>query len=76
MELERLAAIVAEVLHIEQEQLTEDMTYVDDLGADSLDLYQIIMGIEEEFDVEIDHTAAENMSTIGDTVKAIQKALQ
>ncbi len=76
MELERIAAIAAEVLHMEPELLTEEMTYLDDLGADSLDLFQIIMGIEEEFDIEIDQAAAENIATIGDTVRMIQKALE
>lgn len=52
-----------------------DKTFVDDLGADSLDVFQIIMGIEEEFDIEIPNDAAENISTVADAVDAIKNAL-
>ena len=45
--------IIAEVLNVDAEEITMDTTFVDDLGADSLDVFQIIMGIEEEFDIEI-----------------------
>ena len=47
MELEKIKAIIAEVLNIDADSITEDTTFVDDLGADSLDIFQIIMGIEE-----------------------------
>ena len=50
-------------------------TFVDDLGADSLDIFQIIMGIEEEFDIEIPQEAAENIVTVGDAVEQIKSAL-
>ena len=53
MEFEKLQSIIGEVLNLEPEEITMDSTFVDDLGADSLDLFQIIMGIEEEFDIEI-----------------------
>ena len=53
MELEKLQKIIAEVMNVDEEEITMDTTFVDDLGADSLDVYQIIMGIEEEFDIEI-----------------------
>ena len=53
MEFEKLQGIIAEVLNIEPEEVTMAATFVDDLGADSLDIFQIIMGIEEEFDIEI-----------------------
>ena len=49
-------------------------TFVDDLGADSLDIFQIIMGIEETFDIEIDNDEADNISTVGDAVEQIKKA--
>ena len=52
MELEKIRAIIAEVLNIDADSITEDTTFVDDLGADSLDIFQIIMGIEEEYDIE------------------------
>ena len=50
-------------------------TFVDDLGADSLDIFQIIMGIEEEFDIEIPNEAAEQIVTVGDAIEQIKNAL-
>ena len=61
MELEKLKDIIAEVLNVDPSEITEDTTFVDDLGADSLDVFQIIMGIEEEFDIEIDTEDAEKI---------------
>ena len=55
MEFEKLQKIIAEVLNLSEEEIRPDSTFVDDLGADSLDVFQIIMGIEEEFDIEIDN---------------------
>ena len=52
MEFEKLKKIIAEVLNVDEEEITMETTFVDDLGADSLDIFQIIMGIEEEFDIE------------------------
>ena len=51
-----------------------DTTFIDDLGADSLDVFQIIMGIEEEFDIEIPNEAAESIVTVADAVEQIKKA--
>ena len=59
MELEKLKQIIGEVLNMDPEEISEDMAFVDDLGADSLDIFQIIMGIEEELDVEIPNETAE-----------------
>lgn len=75
MELEKLQGIIAEVLNIEPEEVTLAATFVDDLGADSLDIFQIIMGIEEEFDIEIPNEAAEQIVTVGDAVEQIKNAL-
>ena len=75
MEFEKLQSIIAEVLNIDADEVTMDKTFVDDLGADSLDVFQIIMGIEEEFDIEIPNDAAENISTVADAVNAIKNAL-
>ena len=75
MEFEKLQKIIAEVLNIDADEVTMDKTFVDDLGADSLDVFQIIMGIEEEFDIEIPNDAAENISTVADAVDAIKNAL-
>ena len=75
MEFEKLQSIIAEVLNIDADEVTMDKTFVDDLGADSLDVFQIIMGIEEEFDIEIPNDADENISTVADAVDAIKNAL-
>ena len=75
MEFEKLQGIIAEVLNIEPEDVTMAATFVDDLGADSLDIFQIIMGIEEEFDIEIQNEAAEQIVTVGDAVEQIKNAL-
>ena len=63
-EIEKLKEIIADVLNVEVNDITEDTTFVDDLGADSLDIFQIIMGIEETFDIEIDNDDAEQISTV------------
>ena len=75
MEFEKLQGIIAEVLNIEPEEVTMAATFVDDLGADSLDIFQIIMGIEEEFDIEIPNEAAEQIVTVSDAVEQIKNAL-
>ena len=75
MEFEKLQGIIAEVLYVDAEDITMATTFVDDLGADSLDIFQIIMGIEEEFDIEIPQEAAENIVTVGDAVEQIKSAL-
>ena len=75
MEFEKLTKIIAEVLSVDAEEITPDTTFVDDLGADSLDIFQIIMGLEEEFDIEIANEEAENIVTVGDAVEQIKKAL-
>lgn len=72
MELEKIKAIIAEVLNIDTDSITEDTTFVDDLGADSLDIFQIIMGIEEECDIELDNESVEQIQTVGDAVEAIR----
>lgn len=75
MEFEKLQGIIAEVLNVETDDITMDTTFVEDLGADSLDIFQIIMGIEEEFDIEIPNDAAEQIATVGDAVEQIKNAL-
>ncbi len=75
MEFEKLRGIIAEVLNVEPEEITMETTFVDDLGADSLDVFQIIMGIEEEFDIEIPNEAAEQIVTVGDAVEQVKNAL-
>lgn len=75
MEFEKLKKIIAEVLNVDPDEITMDTTFQDDLGADSLDVYQIIMGIEEEFDIEIPNEEAEKIVTVGDAVEQIKKAV-
>lgn len=74
MEFEKLKKIIAEVLNVDAEEITMDTTFVDDLGADSLDVFQIIMGLEEEFDIEIANEDAEKIVTVGDAVEQIKNA--
>ena len=76
MELEKLKEIIAEVLGTDMDNITEETTFVDDLGADSLDVFQIIMGVEEEYDIEIDGETAEQIQTVGDAVRIIRSLLQ
>ena len=76
MEFEKLQKIIAEVLNLSEEEIRPDSTFVDDLGADSLDVFQIIMGIEEEFDIEIDNEEAEKITTGQDAVDQIKKAVE
>ena len=75
MELEMLRKVIAEVLNVDQAEITMDTTFVDDLGADSLDVFQIIMGIEEEFDIEVNVEEAEKIVTVGDAVELIKKTV-
>ena len=75
MEFEKIQQIIAEVLNIDPQEITMDTTFVDDLGADSLDVFQIIMGIEDAFDIEIPNEAAESIVTVADAVEQIKNAL-
>ena len=75
MEFEKLQQIISEVLNVDAEEITMDTTFVDDLGADSLDIFQIIMGIEEEFEIEISNEDAEKIVSVGDAVEEIKNAL-
>ncbi|MBQ3782805.1 MAG: acyl carrier protein [Lachnospiraceae bacterium] len=75
MEFEKLQSIISEVLNVEADEITMETSFVDDLGADSLDVFQIIMGIEEEFEIEIDNESAEKIVTVGDAVEQIKNAI-
>ncbi len=74
MEFEKLQQIIAEILNVDTDEITQDTTFVDDLGADSLDVFQIIMSIEEEFGIEIPQEEAEKISTVGEAAEAIRNA--
>ena len=75
MEFEKLKKIIAEVLNVDPDEITMETTFQDDLGAESLDVYQIIMGIEEEFDIEIPAETAEQVTTVEDAVEMIKNAV-
>ena len=75
MEFDKLREIIAEVLNVDADEITMETTFVDDLGADSLDVFQIIMGIEEEFDIEISNEDAEKIISVGDAVEQIKNAI-
>lgn len=75
MEFEKIREIIMDVLNVGEEDVTMETTFVDDLGADSLDIFQIIMGIEETFDIEIDNEDAEKIVTVGDAVEQIKNAI-
>lgn len=74
MEFEKVQEIIADVLNIDTQEIKSDSKFVDDLGADSLDIFQIVMGIEETFDIEIDNNEAEKISTVSDAVEQIKAA--
>ena len=67
----KIKKIVADHLGIEEEKVTEEASFIDDLGADSLDTVELVMAFEEEFGVEIPDDAAESIQTFGDAVKYI-----
>lgn len=75
MEFEKLQEIIADVLNVDPNEVTMETTFADDLGADSLDVFQIIMGLEEEFDIEIPNEEAEKIVTVADAVEQIKNAL-
>ncbi len=75
MEFEKLKKVIAEVLNVDPEEITMETTFLDDLGADSLNVFQIIMGIEEEFDIEIPAEKAEKITTVEEAVDLIKGAL-
>ena len=74
MEFEKIQEIIADVLNINVYEIRPESKFVDDLGADSLDIFQIIMGIEETFDIEIDNLNAEKILTVEDAVNQIKQA--
>ena len=75
MEFQKLKEIIVDVLNVDADDIKMETTFVDDLGADSLDIFQIIMGIEEAFDVEIENEEAEKIVTVGDAGEQIKKAM-
>lgn len=74
MEFDKLKKVIAEVLSVDPNEITRDTTFVEDLGADSLDLFQIVMGIEEVFHIEVPAEAAERITTVGEALELIRTA--
>ena len=70
---ERVKKIVVEHLGVEPEKVTDNASFIDDLGADSLDTVELVMAFEEEFGVEIPDDAAEKITTVGDATKYIEE---
>jgi len=73
---ERVKKIVVDQLGVREDQVTSDASFVDDLGADSLDTVELVMALEEEFDLEIPDEDAENIRTIGEAVDYIKEHLE
>ena len=72
MVFEKVKSIVADQLDVEEEKVTAEASITEDLGADSLDVVDLVMSIEEEFDIEIPDDAVENIKTVGDIVSYIE----
>lgn len=70
---DKVKAIIAEQLGVKVEEVTPQASFIDDLGADSLDTVELIMALEEEFGVEIPDEDAEKMTTVGDAIKYIEE---
>lgn len=75
-EFKKLVSIIVDVLGISEDEITPETTFTDDLGADSLDVAQIIMGIEEEFDLTVDTDSIENIVTVGQALDLIKAAVE
>ena len=73
---EKVKAIIVEQLQVAENTVTEEASFIDDLGADSLDLVELIMALEEEFDIEIPDTDAEKVITVADVVDYIKENVQ
>lgn len=68
---DRVKKVVVEQLEVSEDEVTENASFVDDLGADSLDVVELVMGLEEEFDIEIPDEDAEKIATVGNAISYI-----
>ncbi len=75
MEFDKLKEVIADILNVDPEEITMETTFTEDLGADSLDVFQIIMGIEEAFEIEIPAEKAEHITTVGEAVALIKNSM-
>ncbi len=69
--IEKVKAVIVEQLNVEEEDVTEDASFVDDLGADSLDIVELVMALEDKFGISIPDEEAENIKTVGNAVEFI-----
>ncbi len=76
MEFDKLRQVIANILSVDPDEITPETTFMEDLGADSLDIFQIIMGIEEEFDIEIPAEKVEHIATVEEAVQLIKSAVK
>ena len=76
MEFEKLQEIISGVLNIEKDSINAETKFIDDLGADSLDIFQIILEIEDAFNISIDDSAAEKIVTVGDAAEQIKNSIK
>lgn len=74
MEFDKLKEVIANVLNVDTNEIKLESTFVDDLGADSLDVFQIVMGIEDEFNIKIPAEKTEKITTVGEAVELIKQA--
>ena len=74
--LDRVKKVVVDQLEVSEDEVTANASFVDDLGADSLDVVELVMALEEEFDVEIPDEDAEKIATVGDAVSYIENKTQ
>ena len=75
MEFEKLKEAIADILNVDPNEVTEETTFTEDLGADSLDVYQIVMKIEEAFEIEIPAETIKEISTVGEAVLVIRNRI-
>lgn len=73
---DKVKAIIAEQLGVKPEEVTPNSSFIDDLGADSLDTVELVMALEEEFGIEIPDEDAEKMTTVGEAIKYIEEKVE
>ncbi len=74
--MERVKKIIVDQLGVEEDKVKEDSSFIDDLGADSLDIVELIMAFEEEFDIEIADEDAEKIKVVGDVIRYLEEQEQ
>lgn len=74
MEFDKLKEVIAEVLSVDPNEITEETTFMEDLGADSLDMFQIVIGLEDAFQMELQTEALDQVLTVGDALKLLKNA--